>query len=94
MTTTPAASADTYAHAVELFERIHLSRAATADALDQLRLAAEVLPALTLRTLDRVLTGVALNLADAERVAHPSNVGAARLVDALAREDERPHRAS
>jgi len=92
MTSTESAAANEFAHVVELHQRITTSRAAVADAVDQLRLAVDVLPDLTTRTLDRLLVTVTRQLADAERMAAPMTVAHARLAESITRttDDQQP----
>lgn len=82
MSNTTPASSQTLADASELRARIGHAADATRDALDQLQ-ACAALPALTGRTLQRLLAEAHRQLLDAHRMATPQAVLGARLLDTI-----------
>lgn len=93
MHTTDHASATTLDQAAELRARLGHAEAATADAIEQLT-ECQALPAMTRRTLARVLRQAKAHLADAHRMATTQAVLGARLLDTMTDPDELQHRAA
>lgn len=70
-------------HTTQLRELLGTALVATTDALDDVSQPSTTLPALTTRSIKRLLANVHAQLRDAHRMADPQAVAAARLVESI-----------